>query len=110
MLAEQNLAQAFSREESGLRALEFYFLEFLTTLAFELNFRKRSFPREFVDEAEQWFGKFAEACKRNRASVLASACRKIGAQSTQIFFDLPASTLCSSHANHHRDHVGKSGH
>ena len=40
MFAEQNFSQSFARKKSGLRAFEFYFFEFLPSLALELSLGK----------------------------------------------------------------------
>src|ERR1700751_3431484 len=109
MFAKENLAQTLACKKSGLRALELHFFQLLPALALEFSFGKRSFAREFVDEAKQWFGKFAQARERNRARVLACVGREISAKPPQVFFDLPARALRSSGANHRCGHVRKAG-
>ena len=43
--AEEDFAEALAREEARLRAVQFYFLEFLAPLAFKFAFGKRCFTQ-----------------------------------------------------------------
>src|SRR5258708_33204976 len=109
MSAEQNFAQAFTGEKTGLGALQFDFFEFLTALALKFCRGKSCLARQFVHQLQQRFSVIAEACEGNRTVVLACVDGKVSAKTAKKFFDFAAGMLCGSRAHHGRSHFRECG-
>ena len=76
MAAEENFAQAFAGEKTGLGAFQFYFFELLAAFAFKFGGGERGFASQFVDQLQQRFCLIAQSGKGNRAVVLTRARQK----------------------------------
>src|SRR6266849_10893459 len=107
MSAEENFAQTRAGEETGLGAIELYFLDFLTALAFEFGRRECGFARQLVDKAKQRLGQLGEPGEGDGTVVGSRVGGEIGAEATEIFFDLAAGTLGSAGAHNGVGHFSE---
>jgi hypothetical protein len=107
MSSEENSAEALAGEESGLRAVEFNLFELLAAFAFKFRFREGGFARKLVDKLQERLGKFGETREANGAVVCSRMRRKIGAEATQVLFDLATRSFCGAGAHNGCSHLSE---
>jgi hypothetical protein len=107
MGSEENFAEAFAGEEARLGAVELYFFELLAALAFKFGLGECGFARELVDELQERLGEFGETGKTNGTVVRTGMGRKVGAEATEVLFDLAARAFCGSRAHDRGGHLGE---